>query len=68
LRVRVEGELVAGEEETRIAIGSIFVVPAGEARGIRATSRLVVLHTVTPPPGPADHDQVRVGLEHGKWR
>ncbi len=63
-----EGDLIAGGEESRITAGSVFVVPAGEARGIRATSRLVVLHTVSPPPGPADHDQVRAGLERGTWR
>ncbi len=59
------GSLVAGELEERIAPGTIAFVPAGEARGIKASTRLILLHVVTPPPTDADHVQVAAGLRRG---
>jgi quercetin dioxygenase-like cupin family protein len=44
------GALVAGGREERIAPGAIAFIPAGEARGIRAETRLILMHVVTPPP------------------
>jgi len=66
----LEGEerLVARTEEARIGPGAIVVVPAGEARGVRAEIRLGALHVVTPPPTEADHAEVRAGLQRGQWR
>lgn len=63
-----EGTLVAGEREEQIRPGVIAFIPAGEARGIKAATRLVLLHVVTPPPTDADHSQVAAGLERGDWK
>lgn len=51
-----EGELYADGGVHPLTAGDVAVVPAGETRGIRAVSeRLVVVNTVTPPPGSGDH-------------
>lgn len=63
-----EGVLVAGDQETPIAPGAMAFVPAGEKRGIKAETRLVLLHMVCPPPTEADHTQVAVGLKRGAWK
>lgn len=63
-----EGRLVADEQETTIGPGALAFVPAGEARGILAETRLVILHVVTPPPTDADHMEVMAGLQRGAWR
>lgn len=62
------GRLVAGDQEEEIGPGSIAFVPAGESRGIQASTRLVLMHVVTPPPTDADHVQVAAGLQQGAWR
>ena len=58
-----EGVLVAGDREEPIRPGSIGFVPAGCRRGVRATTRLVALHTVSPPPTAQDHAQVAAQLQ-----
>ncbi len=63
-----EGQIVAGEEEQRVGPGAVAFVPAGEARGIKAETRLVLMHVVAPPPTEEDHAQVMVGLQRGAWR
>ncbi len=63
-----EGWVVAGENEQRVAPGAFAFVPAGEARGVKAETRLVLLHVVTPPPTDADHVQMMAGLQRGTWR
>ena len=63
-----EGCLVAGEREEVITPGAVAFIAAGEARGIRADTRLVALHVVTPPPTDADHAEVVRGLRQGSWR
>jgi len=63
-----EGRIVAGEQEERVAPGAVAFIPAGEARGIQAETRLVLMHVVSPPPTEADHDQVMAGLQRGTWR
>jgi quercetin dioxygenase-like cupin family protein len=60
--------VVAGEQEARLGPGSLVFVPAGETRGIKAESRLVILHVVTPPPTFEDHTAVMTGLKRGSWR
>lgn len=45
-----EGRIVAGENETAVGPGATAFVSAGKACGIRAETRLVILHVVTPPP------------------
>ncbi len=56
----------AGEHP--LEAGSMAFVPAGGKRGIRADSRMVVLHVVTPPPTEADHCGVAAGLKRGTWQ
>ena len=56
----------AGEHP--LEAGSLAFVPAGGQRGIRADTRMVVLHVVTPPPTEADHQGVAAGLKRGAWR
>jgi quercetin dioxygenase-like cupin family protein len=63
-----EGQMVAGDWEGAIGPGAMIIVPAGAARGIKATTRLVVLHLVAPPPTEADHSAVQAGLARGAWR
>lgn len=63
-----EGTLVAGDREELIGPGAIAFVPAGEARGVQATTRLTLMHVVSPPPTEADHVQVAAGLKRGAWK
>jgi quercetin dioxygenase-like cupin family protein len=63
-----EGTVVAGETQARLGPGCLVFVPAGEARGIKAETRLVILHVVTPPPTTSDHTEVLAGLKQGSWR
>jgi len=63
-----EGQIVAGDDEQHVGPGAVAFVPAGEARGIKAETRLVLLHVVTPPPTDEDHVQVMAGLQRGAWR
>lgn len=66
----LEGEatIAAGEKEERLGSGCLVFVPAGETRGIKAETRLVILHVVTPPPTFEDHTEVMAGLKRGSWR
>jgi len=63
-----EGLLVAGEREERVAAGSLGFIPAGESRGLTATTRLVAVTVVTPPPTEADHAEVAARLRRGEFR
>jgi quercetin dioxygenase-like cupin family protein len=58
-----EGVLLAGDLEEPLRPGSIGFVPAGRRRGVRAATRMVALHTVSPPPTARDHAQVVAQLE-----
>ena len=62
------GRFADDEGEHPLAEGALAFVPAGGRRGIRADTRMVVLHVVTPPPSEADHAGVAVGLKRGTWR
>ncbi|MCB9079224.1 MAG: cupin domain-containing protein [Anaerolineaceae bacterium] len=66
----LEGEatVAAGVQEEQLGPGCLVFVPAGEARGIKAETRLVILHVVTPPPTFEDHTEVMAGLKRGSWR
>lgn len=63
-----EGHFVAGDKETTLQPGFVGFVPAGEARGVKANERLVVLHIVTPWPTEEDHAGVIAGFKRGSWR
>ncbi len=62
------GRLVTGDREEPAGPGTTVFVPAGESRGVKADTRLVALHIVSPPPTEADHTKVVAGLKHGDWR
>ncbi|MCC7353368.1 MAG: cupin domain-containing protein [Anaerolineae bacterium] len=62
-----EGTAFIGAKEEKLRPGVIAFIPAGEARGVKATTRLVLMHVVTPPPTEADHTQVVAGLKKGAW-
>ncbi len=62
------GTLIADGQEHPLAPGTLAFIPGGESRGIRAETRLVLLHVVTPPPNEADHIQVASGLQRGIWK
>lgn len=63
-----EGQLVAGDREEAAGPGTIAFAPAGEARGLRAGTRLVALHVVSPPPTEPDHVEVAARLKQGVWK
>lgn len=63
-----EGTLVAGTQEAEVGPGALAFAAAGEARGLRARTRLIAVHIVAPPPTEADHTAVMAGLRRGSWR
>jgi quercetin dioxygenase-like cupin family protein len=63
-----DGLLVADGREERVTRGSVAFVPAGEARGLKADTRLVAVTVVTPPPTDADHAEVTARLRRGEFR
>ncbi len=63
-----EGALVAGDREETIGPGAMAFIPSGEARGIKAETRMVALHVVSPPPTDADHVEVMSKLQRGTWK
>lgn len=62
------GRLVVGDREEAAGPGTIVFVPAREARGLKAETRIVALHVVSPPPTEADHVEVVARLKQGDWR
>lgn len=62
------GSIIAGDKEEQVGPGSLAFIPAGEARGVKADSRLVILHVVAPPPTETDHAEVAAGFQRGTWR
>jgi quercetin dioxygenase-like cupin family protein len=63
-----EGVMVADGREEPLERGTVAFVPAGEARGIKARTRLVAVTVVTPPPTEADHVEVVERLTRGEFR
>jgi quercetin dioxygenase-like cupin family protein len=63
-----DGQIVAGDAQEPIHAGSVAFVPAGEARGLKAETRLVALHVVSPPPTEKDHFEVMAKLKQRKWQ
>lgn len=62
------GRLVAGTHEAEVGPGAIAFAAAGEERGLRARTRLVAVHVVSPVPTESDHSAVMAGLRRGTWR
>ena len=63
-----EGTLVVGDHEQVVGPGALAFAAAGEARGLRARTRLIAVHVVAPPPTEEDHTAVMAGLRRGSWR
>jgi len=63
-----DGQIVAGDVQEAIHPGAVVFVPAREARGVKAETRLVALHLVSPPPTEKDHFEVMVKLKQGNWQ
>ena len=63
-----DGQVVAEDDQEFVHSGSVVFVPAGEARGLKAETRLIALHVVSPPPTEKDHFQVMTTLKQGKWQ
>ncbi len=59
------GIAVASETETELSPGSIVIVPRGERRGIRATTDMEAIHTVSPVPTESDHEEVMRKVSKG---
>lgn len=55
------GDVRAGDQIHSVKAGDIVIIPAGSERGVRARTRLVALHVVSPPPTEADHRWVEDG-------
>ena len=69
--VIIEGEatLVAGDEElVHAGPGAVLHAKAGEARGIHADKRTVLVVVASPPPTPADHRELAEHFAKGSWR
>ncbi len=63
-----KAQVTAGENESAVEPGAVVFVKGGEARGIKAQTRFVALHVVSPPPNEADHKEVMAGLARGTWK
>lgn len=63
-----EGQVVAGDTQQAVRPGAVVFVPAGEARGVKAETRLVAAHIVSPPPSEKDHVEVMAKLKQGSWK
>src|SRR5215472_9465640 len=61
-----DGQVVAEDHQELVHAGSVVFVPAGEARGLKAETRLIALHVVSPPPSEKDHFEVMAKLQQGK--
>ncbi|MGH8116840.1 MAG: hypothetical protein ACREPF_04950 [Rhodanobacteraceae bacterium] len=69
--VVVEGEatLVSGDEELAHAgPGAVLHAKAGEARGIHADKRTILVVVASPPPTPEDHRELAQHFAKGTWR
>lgn len=67
----LEGQatLVSDKEDLEKAgPGAVLISKAGEARGIRADEKTIVLVVVSPPPTEADHKEMFEHFKKGTWR
>lgn len=56
-----EGTLVSEGDDIPLTPGTMAFVPAGQSRGITATTRMTAYQVVSPPPTDADHRGVGPG-------
>ncbi len=62
-----EAEIVAGEEKFVAKKNDLIVVPKGIKRGVKALTKLSLLHVVQPPPSEKDHSEVHQKLAAGRF-
>lgn len=62
-----EGTMVAGDRKEKVGPGAVAFAAAGELRGVKADTRMVILHVVAPRPTQADHGEVMSKLQKGTW-
>ena len=62
-----EGTLVSGELKEKVGPGAVAFAAAGERRGVKADTRMVLLHVVAPRPTQLDHVEVMSKLQSGNW-
>lgn len=66
-----EGQVMVGDVgDHQEAAGPETVVfaPAGEPRGVKAATRSIALHVMSPPPTEKDHVEVMARLKQREWR
>jgi quercetin dioxygenase-like cupin family protein len=62
-----EGTVVIGNLKHKVGPGAVAFAAAGETRGVKADSRMVLLHVVSPRPTQLDHVEVMSKLQSGNW-
>ncbi|MCP4369943.1 MAG: cupin domain-containing protein [Deltaproteobacteria bacterium] len=62
-----EAEVVAGKEKFVAKKNDLFIVPKGIKRGVKALTKLSLLHVVQPPPSEKDHIEVHQKLAAGRF-
>ncbi len=63
-----EGDVWTDGQLNPVGPGDLVIVPAGEARGVRASTELEVLHIVTPKPTEEDHSEMKRKLLKGEFQ
>jgi quercetin dioxygenase-like cupin family protein len=61
-----DGMMTVGDREDPVSPGTVVIVTAGTARGLRATGRLVAVAVASPPPTAADHGEGKVAGRGGR--
>jgi mannose-6-phosphate isomerase-like protein (cupin superfamily) len=62
-----EAEVVAGDERITAGKDDLIVVPEGLKRGVKALTKLTLLHVVQPPPSQEDHIEVHAKLAENRF-
>ncbi|MEJ2421931.1 MAG: cupin [Acidobacteriota bacterium] len=63
-----EGRIVSGGVEEKAAPGAVAFMSRGEARGVLAESRMILLNVVAPIPTAEDHEAAFEKLKTGRWK
>lgn len=63
-----EGRIVSGGSEEKAGPGAVAFMGRGEARGVLAETRMVLLNVVSPIPTDEDHQAAFEKLKTGRWK
>jgi quercetin dioxygenase-like cupin family protein len=63
-----EGQVMVGDHQEAAGPGTVVFAPAGEPRGVKAATRSIALHAMSPPPTEKDHVEVMARLKQREWR